>query len=130
LFNKCILILLPTPESFSHLKEQGILVSLKSATIREVDIRIVIAGVDKDGVIYEVDVQKFSKNIIIRRLPTGLPNNRVDIVIDYKFTISFEESYGKSTPTGSALGLATYSNVESKAMVASSIFENYWMKAS
>jgi two-component system sensor histidine kinase VicK len=126
---KGILILLPTPESFIHLKEQGILDALKSATIREVDIRIVIAGVDIDGVTYEGDVQKFSKNITIRYLSTELPNNRVDIVIDYKFTVSFEESYGKSTPSERALGLATYSNVESKAMVSSSIFENYWMRA-
>jgi hypothetical protein len=74
------------------------------------------------------DIQKLKNNN--RCLPTELPNNRVDVITDYKFTLSIEENRsGNSVVRKEERGLSTYSNMESKAMVSILIFENFCMKA-
>jgi hypothetical protein len=47
--------------------------------------------------------------------------------VDDKFTFSIaSERYSK---TEDEIELGSYSNLEAKAMVTSSIFENYWIKS-
>lgn len=129
---KEILILLPVPESFNHLREHGIFDALITATLRHVDVRILVGGISTDDTIHQRNIEGLNKNISMRYLPlrTELPISCIDIIIDYKFTLSVEESNSELYYGNKEKQLATYSNRESKAMVSSSIFENYWMKAS
>ena len=126
---KEILILLPRPESIKHLRERDIFDALSSATVRNVEIRIIIAGVGTDDTIHQRNIGGLYKNISLRYLRAELSFNRIDIIIDYKFTLSVEENHGALPDGNKEKQLAVYANKESKAMVSSSIFENYWMKA-
>jgi two-component system, OmpR family, sensor histidine kinase VicK len=126
---KEILILLPSQESFNQLREHGIFDALISATLRHVEVRIIIAGIRTDDTIHQRNIRGLYKNISLRYHRAELSINRIDIIIDYKFTLSFEENHGALPDGNKEKQLAVYSNKESKAMVSSSIFENYSMKA-
>jgi two-component system sensor histidine kinase VicK len=126
---KQILILLPALESFNQLRDDGIFDALMSATLRHVEVRILIAGMGTDDTIHQINIGALNKNISMRYLRAELSINRIDIIMDYKFTLSVEERHGGLSFGNKERQLAAYSNKESKAMVSSSIFENYWMKA-
>jgi phosphatidylserine/phosphatidylglycerophosphate/cardiolipin synthase-like enzyme len=127
---KAILILLPRPQSFNPITEKNIFRALRSAMLRNVEIRIIMASKIAHGTIHQRRIEKLNKNISIRYLHRTIPNSQLSLIIDYKFTLSIEENdKDKSSSRKKEIQLAHYSNIDSKAMVSSSIFENYWMKA-
>jgi len=127
---KAILILLPRPQSFNRITEKNIFRALRSAMLRNVEIRIIMASKIAHGTIHQRRIEKLNKNISIRYLHREIPNSQLSLIIDYKFTLSIEEN-DKDKPSSreKEIQLTHYSNIDSKAMVSSSIFENYWMKA-
>lgn len=117
---KSILILLPRSESNDWLRHPKILKALRDASRRGVEVRIIM------GELIEGDKNR-DNNLSIRYLESPLPITRLDIVVDDKFTFSIDVERLSSKEDRIELG--TYSNIEAKAMVTSSIFENYWVKS-
>lgn len=117
---KSILILLPRSESNEWLSQPNILEALQVASRRGVEIRIIMREVNEG-------YKNWGNNLSVRYLASPLPNTRLDIVVDDKFTFSIvSERYSK---TEDEIEFGSYSNIEAKAMVTSSIFENYWIKS-
>lgn len=117
---KSILILLPRSESNEWLSQPNILEALQVASRRGVEIRIIMREVNEG-------YKNWGNNLSVRYLASPLPNTRLDIVVDDKFTFSIDsERYSK---TEDEIEFGSYSNIEAKAMVTSSIFENYWIKS-
>jgi hypothetical protein len=71
--------------------------------------------------------KNWDNNLSIRYLASPLPNTHLDIVVDDKFTFSIDSE--RFSNAEDEIELGTYSNIEAKAMVSSSIFENYWIKS-
>lgn len=117
---KSILILLPRSESNEWLSQPNILEAFRVASRRGVEIRIIMREVNEG-------YKNWGNNLSVRYLASPLPNTRLDIVVDDKFTFSIDsERYSK---TEDEIEFGSYSNIEAKAMVTSSIFENYWIKS-
>lgn len=117
---KSILILLPRSESNEWLSQPNILEAFQVASRRGVEIRIIMREVNEG-------YKNWGNNLSVRYLASPLPNTRLDIVVDDKFTFSIDsERYSK---TEDEIEFGSYSNIEAKAMVTSSIFENYWIKS-
>jgi hypothetical protein len=117
---KSILILLPRSESNEWLSQPNIIEALHVASRRGVEVRIIMGEADEG-------YKNWGNNLSIRYLASPLPNTRLEIVVDDKFTFSIDsERYSK---TENEIELGSYSNIEAKAMVTSSIFENYWIKS-
>ena len=117
---KSILILLPRSKSIEWLNQPKIFEALQVASRRGVEVRIIMRAVDEG-------YKNWGNNLSIRYLASPLPNTRLDIVVDDKFTFSIDSE--KFSNTEEEIELGTYSNIEPKAMVTSSIFENYWIKS-
>lgn len=116
---KSILIFLPGDEVVKWINEQHVFEGLHTATLRGVEVRIIMdQGARKDY--FEDWFKRFS----IQFLLSSVPNTHLDIIVDYKFTLSI---YPDASSNDNKVG--TYSNIEAKAMVSSSIFENYWIKS-
>ena len=71
--------------------------------------------------------KNWDNNLSTRYLLSPLPNTHLDIVVDDKFTFSIDSE--RFSNAEDEIELGTYSNIEAKAMVSSSIFENYWIKS-
>jgi hypothetical protein len=117
---KSILILLPRSKSIEWLSQPKIFEALQVASRRGVEVRIIMRDVDE---VYK----NWDNNLSIRYLASPLPNTHLDIVVDDKFTFSIDSE--RFSNADDEIELGTYSNIEAKAMVSSSIFENYWIKS-
>ena len=117
---KSILILLPRSKSIEWLSQPKIFEALQVASRRGVEVRIIMRDVDE---VYK----NWDNNLSIRYLASPLPNTHLDIVVDDKFIFSIDSE--RFSNAEDEIELGTYSNIEAKAMVSSSIFENYWIKS-
>lgn len=116
---KSILIFLPGYEVVTWIYEQRVFEGLHNATLRGVEVRIIMdqaAGKDY--------FEEWFKRFSIQFLLTSMPNTDLDIIVDYKFTLSIDPDLSTNDNK-----VGTYSNIEARAMVSSSIFENYWIKS-
>ena len=117
---KSILILLPRSKSIEWLSQPRIFEALQVASRRGVEVRIIMRDVDEG-------YKNWDNNLSIRYLASPLSNTHLDIVVDDKFTLSIDSE--RFSNAEDEIELGTYSNIEAKAMVSSSIFENYWIKS-
>jgi hypothetical protein len=116
---KSILVFLPGDEVVKWINEHRVFEGLLAATLRGVEIRIIMDQTASKG-----NFEKWFKHFSIQFLLSAIPNTHLDIIVDYKFTLSIGvEMLGNDNKVG------TYSNIEARAMVSSSIFENYWIKS-
>jgi hypothetical protein len=116
---KSILIFLPGDEVVKWINEQYVFEGLHAATLRGVEVRIIMDQAAGKGYFDE-----WFKHFSIQLLLSSVPNTHLDIIVDYKFTLSINaDMLGNDNKVG------TYSNIEARAMVSSSIFENYWIKS-
>jgi len=116
---KSILIFLPGYEVVKWIYKQRVFEGLHNATLRGIEVRIIMdQAVGKDY------FEEWFKRFSIQFLLSSMPNTHLDIIVDYKFTLSIDP--GVSTNDNK---VGTYSNIEARAMVSSSIFENYWIKS-
>ena len=116
---KSILIFLPGDEVVRWINEQRLFESLHAATLRGIEVRIIM-----DQTAGKRYFDEWFKHFSIQFLLSSVPNTHLDIIVDYKFTLSIDAGVvDNDTKVG------TYSNIEARAMVSSSIFENYWIKS-
>ena len=116
---KSILIFLPRDEVVKWINEQRVFKSLHAPTLRGIEVRIIM-----DQTAGKRYFDEWFKHFSIQFLLSSVPNTHLDIIVDYKFTLSIDaDMLGNDNKVG------TYSNIEARAMVSSSIFENYWIKS-
>lgn len=116
---KSILIFLPGDEVVKWINEQRVFEGLHAATLRGVEVRIIMDQTAGKGYFDE-----WFKRLSIQFLLSSVPNTHLDIIVDYKFTLSIDPDVSSNDNK-----VGTYSNIEARAMVSSSIFENYWIKS-
>ena len=115
---KSILIFLPGDQVVNWINEQRVFEGLHAATLRGIEVRIIMDQTARKGYFDE-----WFKRFSIQFLLSSVPNTHLDIIVDYKFTLSIDPELSSNNKVG------TYSNIEARAMVSSSIFENYWIKS-
>jgi hypothetical protein len=101
------------------INEQRVFEGLHAATLRGVEVRIIMDQIAGKGYFEE-----WFKRFSIQFLLSSVQNAHLDIIVDYKFTLSIDPDVSSNDNKG-----GTYSNIEARAMVSSSIFENYWIKS-
>lgn len=116
---KSILIFLPGDQVVKWINEQPVFEGLHAAALRGVEVRIIMDQAAGKGYFEE-----WFKRLSIQFLLSSVPNTHLDIIVDYKFTLSIDPDVSSNDNKG-----GTYSNIEARAMVSSSIFENYWIKS-
>ena len=116
---KSILIFLPGHEAVKWFNEQRVFEGLHVAILRGIEVRIIM-----DQAASNRYFEKWFKRFSIQFLLSSVRNTHLDIIVDYKFTLSI---YPNVSSNDNKVG--TYSNIEARAMVSSSIFENYWIKS-
>lgn len=116
---KSILIFLPRDEAVKWINEHRIFEGLHAATLRGVEIRIIMDQTEGKGYF-----EKWFKYFSMQFLLTFVPNAHLDIIVDSKFTLPIDAGI-----LGNDNEVGIYSNIEAKAMISSSIFENYWIKS-
>ena len=117
---KSILIFLPRSEGVKWINEQPVFEGLHAATIRGIEVRIIMNEKADKGYF-----ERWFKHFSVQFLSSSVPNTHLEIIVDYKFTLSL----GTNLNNDKDSKVGTYSNMESKAMVSSSIFENSWVKS-
>jgi hypothetical protein len=72
---------------------------------------------------------KSSANIEFRNLQDSLQTRLTTLVIDGKFSLEVEVKDDTKESSSEAIGLASYSNSESRVWTHTSIFETLWIQA-
>ena len=148
-----ILILFSTDNAFRRQEKAGALEILKEAVSRHVKIRILIpAGVDDDnndrtpaaGITTDKRINQLREGgIDVRRIRrqrqveqqhqnflqgNNKNNNLTLLIVDQSLSLTVELADDTKETSEDAIGLATYSNIDSTAFAYISIFENLWMR--
>jgi hypothetical protein len=82
---KSILIFLPGDEVVKWINEQHVFEGLHAATLRGVEVRIIMDQTAGKGYFEE-----WFKHFSIQFLLSSVPNTHSDIIVDYKFTLSID----------------------------------------
>ena len=98
---KSILIFLPGDEVVRWINEQRLFESLHAATLRGIEVRIIM-----DQTAGKRYFDEWFKHFSIQFLLSSVPNTHLDIIVDYKFTLSIDAGVvDNDTKVG------TYSNI-------------------
>jgi two-component system, OmpR family, sensor histidine kinase VicK len=123
-----ILILFSTTNAFHRQERAGALELLKeAATLRGVKVRILVPIGDNQIVSERIEQMK-NVGIDIRITEHTFQNKLSTLIVDQSLCLTIELKDDTREISDEAIGLATYSNVDSIAFTYISIFENLWMR--
>jgi two-component system, OmpR family, sensor histidine kinase VicK len=124
-----LFLLFSTANSFRHQQEIGFIQLLKEvASQKDIKIRILTHVDDCTRAIID-GLLKSHTNIHVRPLPQTLQTRLTTLIADRKYSLEVELKDDTKDNLHGAIGLATYSNIESTVWTHTSIFETLWMQA-
>jgi hypothetical protein len=124
-----LFLLFSTANSFRRQQEIGFIQLLKDVASQK-DIKIRILTHMDDGTRAIIDgLLKSHTNIHVRPLPQTLQTRLTTLIADRKYSLEIELKDDTKDNLHGAIGLATYSNIESTVWTHTSIFETLWMQA-
>ena len=127
-----ILLLFPTTNSFYRAEYNGFLNSLWEASQRGVTVKILIQGTDQDDKLKEI----VQRAIIQKNLPVNfqymakpLETTISTLVIDQAVSLAVHVIDDTKKTFEESIGIAIYSNNESKVSSSITIFETLWIQS-
>ncbi|MGB7956360.1 MAG: hypothetical protein WCF23_20495 [Candidatus Nitrosopolaris sp.] len=124
-----LFLLFSTANSFQRQEESGFIQLLTDvASQKDIKIRI-LAHMDNETRRILDRLLKSQRNIDVRPLQQALQTRVTTLIADRKYSLEVEVKDDTKDNLHGAIGLATYSNIESTVWTHTSIFETLWMQA-
>ena len=126
-----ILILFSTTNSFTLVDKENILQVLKDSVNRGVNVRILVptdSQLTKETSSSKEQGER-KKQLYIQYLSKPLQTNLITMIVDQAISLSIEINNESGQKWDKSVGLATYTNTESKVSSNASIFESLWIQS-